>query len=74
MHRSKTRCCTKHDRRLRQLGSDVGARYQNLIHTMGMPDLVSAMPRQVPWTTWWPLRGACTRSHPELGRENPQRL
>ena len=24
-------------------------------------------------TTWWPWRGACTRSHPELGRENPQR-
>ena len=25
------------------------------------------------WTTWWLSRGACTRSHPELGRENPQR-
>jgi hypothetical protein len=25
------------------------------------------------WTTWWLWRGACTRSHPELGRENPQR-
>ncbi len=25
------------------------------------------------WTTWWPWRGARTRSHPELGRENPQR-
>jgi len=24
-------------------------------------------------TTWWPWRGARTRSHPELGRENPQR-
>ena len=23
--------------------------------------------------TWWSWRGACTRSHPELGRENPQR-
>jgi hypothetical protein len=23
--------------------------------------------------TWWLWRGACTRSHPELGRENPQR-
>jgi hypothetical protein len=22
---------------------------------------------------WWPWRGANTRSHPELGRENPQR-
>jgi hypothetical protein len=25
------------------------------------------------WTTWWPWRGAYTRSHPELGREIPQR-
>ena len=25
------------------------------------------------WTTWWLWRGAYTRSHPELGRENPQR-
>jgi hypothetical protein len=25
------------------------------------------------WTTWWFWRGACTRSHPELGREIPQR-
>jgi hypothetical protein len=24
--------------------------------------------------TWWLLRGAYTRSHTELGRENPQRL
>ena len=24
-------------------------------------------------TTWWSWRGARTRSHPELGRENPQR-
>ena len=23
--------------------------------------------------TWWLWRGAYTRSHPELGRENPQR-
>jgi hypothetical protein len=23
--------------------------------------------------TWWLLRGICTRSHPELGRESPQR-
>ena len=28
---------------------------------------------RVDWTTWWLWRGACTRSHPELGRENPQR-
>src|SRR5476651_1223552 len=27
----------------------------------------------VDWTTWWPWRGAYTRSHPELGREIPQR-
>ena len=25
------------------------------------------------WTTWWLWRGAYTRSHPELGREKPQR-
>src|ERR1700740_3584458 len=25
------------------------------------------------WTTWWSWRGARPRSHPELGRENPQR-
>src|ERR1700712_1779396 len=25
------------------------------------------------WTTWWLWRGAYTRSHPELGREMPQR-
>ena len=28
---------------------------------------------RVDWTTWWLWRGARTRSHPELGRENPQR-
>ena len=30
-------------------------------------------PPRVDGTTWWPWRGARTRSHPELGRENPQR-
>ena len=25
------------------------------------------------WMTWWPWRGPPTRSHPELGREKPQR-
>ena len=29
--------------------------------------------RPMVWTTWWLWRGAYTRSHPELGRENPQR-
>jgi hypothetical protein len=29
--------------------------------------------KRMGWTTWWLWRGACTRSHPELGRENPQR-
>ena len=33
----------------------------------------NAVPKRVDWTTWWPWRGAPTRSHPELGRENPQR-
>ena len=28
--------------------------------------------RRVDWMTWWSWRGARTRSHPELGRENPQ--
>jgi hypothetical protein len=28
---------------------------------------------RIGWTTWWSSRGAPTRSHPELGRENPQR-
>ncbi len=28
---------------------------------------------RVGWTTWWLWRGDRTRSHPELGRENPQR-
>src|SRR5665647_2748548 len=27
----------------------------------------------VGWMTWWPWRGPPTRSHPELGREKPQR-
>ena len=30
-------------------------------------------PIRMGWMTWWLWRGACTRSHPELGRENPQR-
>jgi hypothetical protein len=30
-------------------------------------------PIRMGWTTWWLWRGARTRSHPELGRENPQR-
>ena len=29
--------------------------------------------RTMDWTTWWLWRGAYTRSHPELGREMPQR-
>ena len=28
---------------------------------------------RVDWTTWWSWRGSPTRSHPELGRENPLR-
>jgi hypothetical protein len=42
-------------------------RNQNLDRTRG-----PAKPR-VDWTTWWLWRGAYTRSHPELGREIPQR-
>ena len=40
--------------------------HQNLTHTLIHTD-------RVDWTTWWLWRGARTRSHPELGRENPQR-
>src|ERR1700751_5671625 len=36
-------------------------------------DLTPRPGQGVDWTTWWPWRGACTRSHPELGREIPQR-
>ncbi len=40
------------------------AQHQNLRHPTN---------RLIAWTTWWLWRGAYTRSHPELGRENPQR-
>src|ERR1700733_8797104 len=33
----------------------------------------SLITERMGWTTWWSSRGARTRSHPELGRENPQR-
>ena len=29
--------------------------------------------QKLAWTTWWLWRGRYTRSHPELGREIPQR-
>jgi hypothetical protein len=35
--------------------------------------LEQALAPRVDWTTWWSWRGAYTRSHPELGREIPQR-
>jgi hypothetical protein len=41
--------------------------HQNLDRILGLQSL------RVDWTTWWPWRGAYTRSHPELGREIPQR-
>jgi hypothetical protein len=38
------------------------------------PDTGPTAPTLVPASmTWWPWRGGNTRSHPELGRENPQR-
>ena len=40
-------------------------------HPIGRPATNAC--RRVDWTTWWLWRGARTRSHPELGRENPQR-
>ena len=45
---------------------------QNLDHTLETGLALGLAPR-VDWTTWWPWRGAYTRSHPELGREIPQR-
>ena len=48
-------------------------------HTHTTPEPLSLRLRVHPgynslgWTTWWLWRGARTRSHPELGRENPQR-
>ena len=41
-------------------------------YTLGPGHAFGPVPR-VDWTTWWPWRGAYTRSHPELGRESPQR-
>jgi hypothetical protein len=41
--------------------------------TTRSPGLARNDNRGVDWTTWWPWRGAYTRSHPELGREIPQR-
>src|ERR1700754_2648171 len=40
------------------------------IHTRTAATLTTI---RMDWTTWWSWRGARTRSHPELGRENPQR-
>jgi hypothetical protein len=37
------------------------------------PGLAFRRDPRVDWTTWWSWRGAYTRSHPELGREMPQR-
>ncbi len=36
-------------------------------------DLNTHQPRRRTSTAWWLWRGVNTRSHPELGRENPQR-
>src|SRR4051812_43466880 len=43
---------------------------------MGGENSPVEMPDQFAFTllsTWWLLRGGCTRSHSELGRETPQR-
>ena len=40
-------------------------------HRPGSPKAPRDM--RVCWTTWWLWRGPYTRSHPELGREMPQR-
>jgi hypothetical protein len=45
---------------------------QHNIHTKQNLDIILSQNR-VDWMTWWPWRGAYTRSHPELGREIPQR-
>jgi hypothetical protein len=49
---------------------------RNTPHTITAPEPLTSpvmQDRKVDWTTWWPWRGAYTRSHPELGREIPQR-
>ena len=46
--------------------------HPQIVGTRHHRNLTSAR-RRMGWTTWWLWRGARTRSHPELGRENPQR-
>src|ERR1700688_1692693 len=53
-------------RLLRATGSSARWRAQH-------PEPAVILNYRVDWTTWWLWRGARTRSHPELGRENPQR-
>ena len=68
-------------RRTHTLGSRPWARSRSRVDPGAAPEPFTtrshrACPcrdRRVDWTTWWPWRGAYTRSHPELGREIPQR-
>jgi hypothetical protein len=53
-----------------------GRRAPRCALTMGGENSPVEMPDQFAFTllsTWWLLRGGCTRSHSELGRETPQR-
>ena len=79
-------CCSGHrPHRSQALGTRRDT-HQNLVQLptlrpcRGVPDGHGALGAQraqpappVGWTTWWLWRGRRTRSHPELGREMPQR-
>ena len=54
------------------LGSTTGTRPVAMAHRGQAPE-PGFSPIRMGWMTWWLWRGARTRSHPELGRENPQR-
>ncbi len=41
--------------------------------SLEVPRVPRVGPPTLGWTTWWLWRGHHTRSHPELGREMPQR-
>ena len=50
-----------------------GPRSTCLDKTRNQPSALHSSPSSCVAMTWWLWRGANTRSHPELGRENPQR-
>ena len=47
---------------------------QKQLHSKNQSRFPASLAAQIcPSPAWWPLRGAQTRSHPELGRQTPQR-